>query len=354
MAATLADVAARAGVSSATVSRVLNGNYPVAEATRRRVTEALRELNYVVNGPARALAAATSEVLGVLVNDVSDPFFGVLASGIQREAAEADLLTMICHTAGSADDELRYMELLLRQRARAIVVTGGGPEDGGHRRRTADLVRQSVARGTRVVFCGREAPPDSEAASVVFDNHGGAAALTRLLLAAGHRRIAYLTGPPHHTTSSARVAGARQALTEAGIDPDSCLWIRSGFSRAAGLEAGRELVRAAVDCTAVVAGNDLTASGVIASLRACGVRVPEDVSVAGFDDLPVAVDVVPELTTVRLPLRSGAVTAGRIATGTERTAPGVVVRMPAELRSRESVAAPGGGLSGAVGLPRER
>src|SRR4030088_2099261 len=106
MAATLADVAARAGVSTATVSRVLNGNYPVAESTKERVHRALAELDYVVNGPARALAASSSEVIGVIVNNVSDPFFGLQASGLQWEAANRELLAVICNTAGSPQDEL--------------------------------------------------------------------------------------------------------------------------------------------------------------------------------------------------------------------------------------------------------
>src|SRR5688500_14950400 len=212
MAATLADVAARAGVSTATVSRVLNGNYPVSALTRERVNRALGELDYVVNGPARALAAATSEVIGVIVNDVSDPFFSIQASGTQWEAASADLLAVICNTAGSPSDELKYINMLLRQRVRGMVLTGGSREEPEHLSAIAKRTGQAVSVGTRVAVCGRPAPPDVEVPSVAFDNEGGARALTKHVLAMGHKRIAYIAGPPGNSTTTARLAGHRQAL----------------------------------------------------------------------------------------------------------------------------------------------
>src|SRR4051812_18028698 len=137
MAVTLADVAARAGVSSATVSRVLNGNYPVAGSTRERVQRAVAELDYVVNGQARALAAATSDLVGVLVNDVADPFFGLIASALQAEvgvgAAEpGGKLTVVCNTGGSPEAELTYLTLLERQRAAGVVLTGGAVDSPAH------------------------------------------------------------------------------------------------------------------------------------------------------------------------------------------------------------------------------
>jgi LacI family transcriptional regulator len=338
MAATLADVAARAGVSTATVSRVLNGNYPVSALTRERVHRALGELDYVVNGPARALAAATSEVIGVIVNDVSDPFFSIQASGTQWEAASADLLAVICNTAGSPTDELKYISLLLRQRVRGMVLTGGSREEPEHLRATAKLVRQALSAGTQVVMCGRPAPPDVDVPCVAFDNEGGARALTRHVLTMGHTRIGYVAGPPANSTTTARLAGHRHALKEHGIEETVVL--HGDFSRASGFDAALQLLRQSVDVTAIIAGNDLMALGVIAALRQRGVRVPEDISVAGFDDLPAAVDVVPALTTVRLPLDQGARRAGRIASGTETVTSLTQLWMPAELMVRESVSAP--------------
>lgn len=337
MAATLADVAARAGVSTATVSRVLNGNYPVSAVTRERVHRALGELEYVVNGPARALAAATSEVIGVIVNDVSDPFFSIQASGTQWEAASADLLAVICNTAGSPSDELKYISMLLRQRVRGMVLTGGSREEPEHLKATAKLLGQALSAGTKVVMCGRPAPPGVDVPCVTFDNEGGARTLTRHVLSVGHTRIGYIAGPPGNSTTTARLAGHRQALTEQGLDS---VVLHGDFSRASGFDAALELLRKKPDLTAIIAGNDLMALGVIAALRQRGVRVPQDMSVAGFDDLPAAVDVVPALTTVRLPLDQGARRAGRIASGTEAATSLTQLWMPAELMVRESVSAP--------------
>ena len=343
MAATLADVAARAGVSAATVSRVLNGNYPVSAATRDRVQRALEELSYVGNAPARALAAHSSDVIGVIVSDVSDPFFGIQASGLQWEAAGSDLLAVICNTAGSHAAELKYLRLLLGQRVRAIVLTGGGSDEPAHLAATAAVIGQAQAAGTSVVLCGRQAPPGVEAPVVAYDNRGGAQAMTRHVLAMGHRRIAYVAGPPGHGTTRSRLDGHRAALADAGIADAPVL--HGDFSRSSGFDAALELMRVASGSTAIVVANDLMALGVIAALRQHGVDVPGDVSVAGFDDLPASVDVVPALTTVRLPLQEGARRAGRIAGGTEpQAAPGRILWMPAELLARESVAPPGAGL----------
>lgn len=335
MAATLADVAARAGVSTATVSRVLNGNYPVSALTRERVHRALGELDYVVNGPARALAAATSEVIGVIVNDVSDPFFSIQASGTQWEAASADLLAVICNTAGSPSDELKYISMLLRQRVRGMVLTGGSREEPEHLSAIAKLIGQAISAGTRVVMCGRPAPPHVEVPCVTFDNEGGARALTKHVLTMGHKRIAYIAGPPGNSTTTARLAGHRQALEAEGLR--EVVLLHGDFSRASGFDAALEVLRTA-DVSAIIAANDLMALGVIAALRQRGVRVPEEISVAGFDDLPAAVDVVPALTTVRLPLDQGARRAGRIASGVETVTTPSRLWMPAELMVRESVA----------------
>ncbi|OEV23415.1 LacI family transcriptional regulator, partial [Streptomyces nanshensis] len=163
MAVTLADVAARAGVSSATVSRVLSGDYPVAGTTRSRVLRAVAELEYVVDGPASALAAASSDLLGILVNDIADPFFGIVAGAVQGELDSGTddqvprRLAVVCNTGGSPERELTYLTLLQRQRAAAIVLTGGAVEDPAHRASLAARLSRLAAGGTRIVLCGR--PP---------------------------------------------------------------------------------------------------------------------------------------------------------------------------------------------------
>ncbi|NEB74181.1 LacI family transcriptional regulator, partial [Streptomyces sp. SID14478] len=323
MTVTLADVAARAQVSPATVSRVLNGNYPVAATTRERVLKAVDELDYVLNGPASALAASTSDLVGVLVNDIADPFFGIMASAVQSEIvgpggrAGGERLAVVCNTGGSPERELTYLTLLQRQRAAAVVLTGGAIEDEAHVAAVAGKLRRLSEAGTRVVLCGRPPVPETDAVALTFDNRGGGRELTEHLLSLGHRRIGYAAGPRERTTTRDRLEGHRDALAAAGVTESDGLVVHGPYDRAAGHAATTELLARDPGLTAVVAANDTVALGACAALREAGLRIPEDVSVAGFDDLPFSVDAVPALTTVRLPLADAAARAGRIAMGRE-------------------------------------
>lgn len=347
MAVTLAEVAVRAGVSPATVSRVLNGGYPVAGGTRTRVEQAVEELGYIANGPARALAAATSDLVGVLVHDVADSFFGILAGSLQSALAptgrgEARRLAVVCNTEGDPAAELAYLALLEGQRAGGVVLTGGAPEDPGHTAALAARVARLAATGAPVVLCGRPPlplPAELPVATVTFDDHGGAFRLAEHLLALGHRRIASVAGPPGLSTTRERLAGHRAALRR--HDPrlaEACaeLTVHAAFARSAGYDATRELLRRGARFTAVAAANDTVATGVAAALREAGLRIPEDVSVAGFDDLPFCADTAPALTTVRVPLREAGALAAHLVTGRRPLPPGGITTLPTELMVRAS------------------
>jgi LacI family transcriptional regulator len=361
MAVTLADVAARAQVSSATVSRVLSGNYPVAEATKARVLRAVDELDYVLNGTASALAAATSDLVGILVNDIADPFFGIIAGAAQSEIGGArpgpgggEKLAVVCNTGGSPERELNYLTLLQRQRAAAVVLTGGAVEGPEHAAAVAAKLGRLAAAGTKVVLCGR--PPLAAAASgasgrepgtavtLAFDNRGGARRLTEHLLSLGHRRIGYVAGPADRTTTRHRIEGHRAALAAARLTADAAdaerLTVYGSYDRASGYDGALELLRRSPDLTAIAAANDTIALGVCAALRDRGLRIPQDVSVAGFDDLPFSVDAVPALTTVRLPLYEAGARAGRLAMGRETPPPGGVATIRSDLMARASTAPP--------------
>jgi LacI family transcriptional regulator len=351
MAVTLADVAARAGVSAATVSRVLNGNYPVAGSTKERVLRAVEDLDYVVNGHARALAASTSDLVGVLVNDVADPFFGLIASAVQGEISESDSpvggkLAVVCNTGGSPEAELNYLTLLERQRAAGGGLTGGAVEGTEHTAAVAVRLARLAASGTRIVLCGRPPlTPLAEAViTVAFDNRGGAQRLTEHLLGLGHRRIGYVAGPAERTTTRHRLEGHRAALAAAGLggspEQQERLTVHGYYDRSSGYDAALELLRREPGLTAVVAANDTVALGVCAALRDQGLRIPEDVSVAGFDDLPFSVDAVPALTTVRIPLQEAGARAGRLVMGRQAPPPGGVATVRTELMVRASTAAP--------------
>ncbi len=345
MTVTLADVAARAQVSPATVSRVLNGNYPVAATTRERVLRAVDELDYVLNGPASALAAATSDLVGILVNDIADPFFGIMAGAVQTEIggpggrAGGERLAVVCNTGGSPERELTYLTLLQRQRAAAVVLTGGAVENPAHADAMAAKLQRLSDAGTRVVLCGRPPVPETGAIALTFDNRGGGAQLTQHLLALGHRRIAYIAGPEERTTTRHRLEGHRAALAAHNLPDDPHLTLHGPYDRRSGYDATLELLRREPALTAVVAANDTVALGACAALRDRGLRIPTDVSVAGFDDLPFSMDAVPALTTVRLPLQNAGARAGRIAMAREDPPPGGIATVQGELMVRGSTGA---------------
>jgi LacI family transcriptional regulator len=305
----------------------------------------------VVNGHARALAASTSDLVGVLVNDVADPFFGLIASAVQGEISESDSpvggkLAVVCNTGGSPEAELNYLTLLERQRAAGVVLTGGAVEGTEHTAAVAVRLARLAASGTRIVLCGRPplTPLTEAVITVAFDNRGGAQRLTEHLLGLGHRRIGYVAGPAERTTTRHRLEGHRAALAAAGLggspEQQERLTVHGYYDRSSGYDAALELLRREPGLTAVVAANDTVALGVCAALRDQGLRIPEDVSVAGFDDLPFSVDAVPALTTVRIPLQEAGARAGRLVMGRQAPPPGGVATVRTELMVRASTAAP--------------
>ncbi|AKU18705.1 LacI family DNA-binding transcriptional regulator [Luteipulveratus mongoliensis] len=300
---TIADVAREAGVSAATVSRTVNGNYPVAAATRERIESAMHSLGYTVNAHARALAGSSSRIVGIVVNDVVDPFFGYITRGVQQESAERNLLCLVCSSQGRPERELAYVELLIQQRADVVVLVGGSYDDADYVAKMARHARSLASLGSVLTLCGRPSlGTDAPVVSVDYDNEGGAFAATDHLLNAGHRRILYLGGPTELSTTRHRVAGHRRALEARGITPDPELIRTGAFGRRWGQEHLHEALDAGLDFTAVFAANDLLAAGVYQAVREAGLQIPQDLSIIGYDDMPVSVELTPALTTVRVPL----------------------------------------------------
>jgi LacI family transcriptional regulator, galactose operon repressor len=331
---TILDVARHARVAPATVSRVLNGNYPVAPATRARVEKAIRELSYVRNAHAQALRAVSTGVVGVIIHDVTDPYFSEIVAGIQEVAAEKGRLVVLCNSLRDPRSESRYIEMLRGQRVDAVILAGGAIPDPEYLR---DLRRQALAlaaQGSGIITCGRY---ELTADAVLPDNARGAYVLTRHLLERGHRRIAEISGPPGLSTTEDRSAGHAQALGEAGLSRDPSLSVSGGFSRDGGYQAARRLLALGASFTAICAANDLMALGALAALREAGLGVPSDVSLVGYDDLPIISDVVPGITTIRVPMREMGRRCMRLALDGPRKEPRVEV-LPVELVERESVA----------------
>ncbi|RJL32911.1 LacI family transcriptional regulator [Bailinhaonella thermotolerans] len=312
--ATIADVAKRAGVSSATVSRVLNQNYPVAAATRERVERAVAELGYVANAHARALAGVTNRTVGIIVNELVDPFYAFIARGVEAEASASGRLCLVCCTKGDSRKELAFIDLLHEQRADAVILVGGSVNDRAFTAEVARRARALDASGSRLALCGRPPIGDGVPTSVIeYDNEGGAFAITDYLLNQGHRRILYVGGPAALSTTVHRLAGHRRALETRGLPYDEDLIQTGVFGRRFGYERIRAALGAGLDFTAVFAANDSVAAGVLHGLEEAGLRVPEDLSLVGYDDLPVAQELRPALTTVHVPLEEMGRQAVRLA-----------------------------------------
>jgi len=340
--ATIRDVAARAGVSMATVSRVLTGSHPVSPERRSSVLRAIGELDYVVNSHARSLSGAETEAVAIVLEDITGPSFAAMAHGVEREAAARGLLSLVCATHGDLEQELRMVDLMLRQRAAAVILVGGAGDLGEYRERMKRFARALDAAGSRLVLCGR--PPldaDVPATAVEYDNENGAFAAVSHLISAGHRRILALPGPEHFTTAEGRLAGYRRALAAHRLEFDQKLVVRTDYRRGAGEQAARDLLASRPDVTGVFAGSDQVALGLMDVLREAGVDLPGDVSVVGYDDVPQARAVFPKLTTVHVPYEQMGRTAVRLTLERRDHEVEEHVVLGTHLEVRQSVAAPG-------------
>lgn len=335
---TLAEVAQRAGVSLATASRVLNGSTrQVSDQLRDRVLDTARELGYLPNASAQALARNSSVLVGLVVHDISDPYFSSIAAGVTRVAEEAGLVVVLGTTGRDPDREIELLYTLRAHRARAVVIAGSRTTDRAASARLAAEIDAFTAQGGRVA-CVSQAKLATD--TVVPGNRAGARALARELTALGHRRFAVLAGPPDLVVARDRVAGFKAGLADAGVELDPEAIFGGAFTRDGGYTAAGELMAAHTGATCVFAVNDVMAMGAMAALRERGHRVPEDVSMAGFDDIPTLRDLVPALSTVRLPLEDMGERAARLVLDEGDSAPRTV-RVAGEVVLRASTASPG-------------
>ncbi|MDF5752656.1 LacI family DNA-binding transcriptional regulator [Spongiactinospora sp. TRM90649] len=327
--ATLEDVARQAGVSLATASRVLNGSTrQVGRILRERVEEAATELGYTTNRAAQALARSASDILGLVVHDLSDPYFAELANAVVRAADAQHLAVMVGTTFRDPEAEIGYVATLRAQRVRAIVLAGSRVTDHALTERLrAELIRFHGSGGRAVVIGQDLLGVDT----VLPDNRGGSRALAVALAGLGHIRFAVLTGPSALLTAADRVAGFAEGLASLGL-PEPVL-VSGEFDRDGGYVSAGRLWAAGTGVTCLFAVNDVMAVGALAALRDAGADVPGEISVAGFDDIPTLRDLTPALTTVRLPLAAMGRRAVELALG---SAPVVAERATAEVIIRES------------------
>ena len=298
---TLADVARVAGVSLATASRALTGaaGRTVRADLRAKVLLAAADLNYSPNANAQAMVRGTTTTVGLVVHDIADPFAAAVASGVMAVAAERDLIVTIASTMWDADTEIRHLEALRRQRARAVILAGSRFADESLQARLAAEVAGITAAGGRVAAIGQRSLPVD---TLVIENAGGAERLARTLWGLGYRSFAVLAGPEAVLTSEERLTGFRDGLSACGQELPSENIIGTQLTRDGGYVAMTELLDREVEVQVVFAVNDVMAVGAIAALREHGHQVPRDMAVAGFDDIATLRDIQPPLTTVRLPL----------------------------------------------------
>jgi LacI family transcriptional regulator len=296
---TISDVARLAGVSVATASRTLSGARPVGAGLRERVLAAALELSYAPNPHARALAQDSDASIGVVVHDVGDPYFSEIVRGMLAAAEERERMLLICDTSRDPERELAYVGNFRAQRVQALVLAGSGIDDRAFGAQMAGHISGFEAAGGRAVLIGRHYAPGD---AVVPDNVGGARQLAAALLALGHRRFGVIAGPAQLTTTHDRLLGFRIGLDQEGVHLPEAHVAQGDFTRESGARGALELLDRVSGITAIWALNDLMAVGAQRALRERGVRVPDDVSLCGYDDITLASDVTPQLSTVRVPL----------------------------------------------------
>ncbi|PBC55868.1 MULTISPECIES: LacI family DNA-binding transcriptional regulator [Rhodococcus] len=333
----LQDVAIRAGVSQATASRVLNGSTRVPGAgVADRVRAAARELGYVPNAQAQALARSSSGLLGLIVHDIADPYFSSIMRGVQTAARAANKQVLLASTDRDFDIEREAVSTFIAHRADAIVLAGSRQSSEPDQGLEAEFERYR-ANGGRIAVVGQ---PVTFGAAVVIENYSFSFELAEALIAQGHRRFAILGGPGNNRTAGDRRNGFVDALGRHGITPT--VEVAGDFTRDGGFEAAKILATALGiapgngDPICVFAVTDVMAIGAIAAWRELDLSVPHDVCIAGFDDIPTLRDHVPSLSTVALPLVAIGELVVKLALHPASTSDNACERVPGEVILRES------------------
>lgn len=307
MAATIKDVARRAKVSVASVSRALNGKGVIMPATRKRILRAAEKLHYVPHAAARTLSTRRTQTIGALLPDIYGEFFSELIRGIDQAARRHGLHLLVTGSHGDAAE------------AEAAVRAMAGRVDGllmmSPYVDSEPLGKFLPARGPIVLMNSRD--KQRALASLTVDNYGGAFSMVRHLAGLGHRSIAHITGPDNNFDARERLRAYRAAMTR--LQPGAPAAVVVGdFSQESGYAAGQQILRASERPDAIFAANDMMAIGCLFALTEAGIRVPDEIAITGFDDIPIARFVTPPLTTVRVDITGlGSLAVERLVTAIE-------------------------------------
>lgn len=288
---TIGDIAEAAGVSVSTVSRVLNNPARVDEMKRRAVEQAIAQLNYQPNAVARGLVRGTSTTIGVLTQDIASPFYGLIMRGIEQGLDGSPYQPIFASGYWEVDREREALDVLTKRQLDGLIVLGG---------QLADEHLRAVGEQMPLIAVGRTIT-GMEDRCLQVENFKGSYNATRYLIKLGHQQIAHIAGIPTHPDAIERRAGYCQALQDAGLEVQPDLIIEGGFTEEGGIQAINALLTSAASFTAIVAANDQMAYSVLLGLFRHGLRVPDDISVIGFDNQFHSAYTTPPLTTVEQP-----------------------------------------------------
>ncbi|MGH9358215.1 MAG: LacI family DNA-binding transcriptional regulator [Candidatus Acidiferrales bacterium] len=333
---TVKDIAKRARVSVGTVSNVLTDALPVSAVRRERVLAAIRELDYHPNAVARSLKLRRTKMLGMIISDITNPFFPQLVRGAEDAALQRGYLLITFNTDDRIEREKQVLSVLRTRRVDGVMlVIAPSAGDVTH-------IRSTLASGIAIV-CLDRLPRGIHVDSVTVDNASGARECVQHLLSLGHRRIAMITGSRTLQTARERLRGYKEAFREAGL-PVSPEWVREGdFRSESGYRLGIELLSGDRRPSALFVANGMMALGVLKALEALSVNCPRDIALATFDDLPLFETLRPHLTAVAQPAyaigRKGVELILQRIESKQMDDPPVTVRLPTELKIRQSTPA---------------
>jgi LacI family transcriptional regulator len=289
---TIRDVAKRAGVAPITVSRVINNSGYVSQEKRDRVEVAIAELDYVPNILARSFRSKQTRTIALILADITNPFWTDVARGVEDAAREHKFNVILCNTDESESRQVEYVSVLMQKQVDGILLVPA--------RSTPEATKAIQKQGIAVVVLDRQVPT-ADVDVVRCDSEGGAYQLVRYVLSLGHRRVAVLTGPKDVSSAQDRVVGYRRAFLDANIDIIEDLIFYGKFIQASGYEMAQRALLATPQPTALFATNNFIAIGAWRALRDAGLRIPENITLVGFDDLPAGLVVDPFLTVAAQP-----------------------------------------------------
>jgi LacI family transcriptional regulator, galactose operon repressor len=289
---TIRDIAEQANVSFATVSRALNNKYGVKPATRKRVLEVARDLDYRPNAIARGLVKNQTNTIGLIIPDIKNPFFPEVAGGIEECAASLGYNVFLCNTNWSGEREAQYIELLSQRRVDGLIVAPTG--DSIH-------VLDNIIHANLPVVYVSQAPEGTDRSFVVIDNVRGGFLATKHLIETGHGTIGFIGAPQDEVTCRERFEGYVMAFEKYGMTVEDRYVKQGDFSQTSGYDPVKEMLDSGDYPRGIFAANDLLAVGAIEAVKSAGMKVPEDIAVVGFDDIAIASLQEIQLSTINQP-----------------------------------------------------